>query len=93
MSLNLNATFVGSSSDLTAAQLYASSNVDSAQLNWFESQWMAWYLWIGNPLIATGIASFILHEVRSLFILSRQKTDPLALADRLFRSLHTVDYH
>ncbi|KAI9462607.1 hypothetical protein F5148DRAFT_1276568 [Russula earlei] len=23
---------------------------------------MAWYIWIGNPLLATGIASFILHE-------------------------------
>ncbi|KAF8493739.1 C-4 methyl sterol oxidase [Russula emetica] len=62
MSLNFNATFVGSSGDLTASQLYASSNIDFTQLNWFERQWMAWYLWIGNPLIATGIASFILHE-------------------------------
>ena len=68
MSLNFNATFVGSSGDLTASQLYANSNIDFAQLNWFESQWMAWYLWIGNPLIATGIASFILHEVRSHFM-------------------------
>jgi methylsterol monooxygenase len=71
MSLNFNATFVGSSGDFTASQLYASSNIDFAQLNWFERQWMAWYLWIGNPLIATGIASFILHEVRSRFMLSR----------------------
>jgi methylsterol monooxygenase len=67
MSLNFNATFVGSSGDLTASQLYSNSNIDFAQLNWFEEQWMAWYLWIGNPLIATGIASFILHEVRSCF--------------------------
>jgi len=66
MSLNFNATFVGSSGDLTASQLYTSSNIDLAQLNWFERHWMAWYMWIGNPLIATGIASFILHEVCSL---------------------------
>jgi hypothetical protein len=92
MSLNLNATFVGSSSDLTASQLYAGLNVDSSRLNWFETQWMAWYIWIGNPLIATGIASFILHEVRSL-ILFRHKTDPVVCTDRLFRSLHTVDDH
>jgi methylsterol monooxygenase len=71
MSLDFNATFVGSSGDLTASQLYASSNIDFAQLNWFESQWMAWYSWIGNPLIATGIASFILHEVRSRVMPSR----------------------
>jgi len=83
MSLNLNATFMGSPGDLTAAQLYSGSNVHFAQLNWFERQWMAWYLWIGNPLIATGIASFILHEVRSLFILSRCMTDVLACMPRL----------
>jgi hypothetical protein len=93
MSLNLNATFVGSSSDLTASQLYAGLNVDFAHLGWFESQWMAWYIWIGNPLIATGIASFILHEVRSLLTLFRHKADTVACADRLFRSLHTVDHH
>jgi methylsterol monooxygenase len=73
MSLNLNATFVGSSGDLTASQLYAGLNVDFTQLNWFERHWMAWYIWIGNPLIATGIASFILHEVRFLFTLVRKK--------------------
>lgn len=68
MSLNFNATFSG---DLTASQLYAGSGVNFAQLNWFERQWMTWYIWIGNPLIATGIASFILHEVRSYFMPSR----------------------
>jgi methylsterol monooxygenase len=73
MSLNLNATFVGSSGDFTASQLYAGLNVDFSQLNWFERQWMAWYIWIGNPLIATGIASFILHEVRSLLVPFRQR--------------------
>ena len=93
MSLNLNATFVGSSSDLTASQLYAGLNVDFSQLNWFETQWMAWYIWIGNPLIATGIASFILHEVRSLILFFRHKTDPVVCTDRLFWSLHTVDDH
>jgi len=93
MSFDFNATFVGPSSDLTASQLYAGLSVDFAQLNWFERQWMAWYMWIGNPLIATGIASFILHEVRFLLIPFRQKTNPAAYADRLFRSLHTVAHH
>jgi methylsterol monooxygenase len=57
MSLNINATAVPPS----MAALYA--NTDFNQLNWFEQQWAAWYLWIGNPIIATGLASFLLHEV------------------------------
>lgn len=28
-----------------------------------------WYMWIGNPVLATGIMSFVLHEVR--FLLQR----------------------
>ncbi|KAF8519304.1 hypothetical protein JB92DRAFT_3082295 [Gautieria morchelliformis] len=28
-----------------------------------EQWWAAWYLWIGNPTIATGLMSFIMHEV------------------------------
>lgn len=66
--MSLNATFAGTPGDFTASQLYAGLNLDVSQLNWFERQWMAWYIWIGNPIIATGIASFILHEVRSLLI-------------------------
>jgi methylsterol monooxygenase len=41
------------------------TGVDFSQLSWFERQWANWYLWIGNPVIATGLASFLLHEVRS----------------------------
>ena len=59
--MSFNATVVGS--HLTASQLYATLNVDYSQINWLERQWMAWYLWIGNPVIATGIAAFIMHEV------------------------------
>jgi methylsterol monooxygenase len=64
--MSFNATSLGSPGYHTAAELYASLNADYTQLNWFERNWMAWYLWIGNPVVATGIASFILHEVRSL---------------------------
>ncbi|KAH9167211.1 hypothetical protein EDB89DRAFT_2125825 [Lactarius sanguifluus] len=59
--MSFNAT-VGSPHQLTASQLYAGSNVDYTQINWFEKQWMAWYLWIGNPVIATGLAALLLHE-------------------------------
>jgi hypothetical protein len=44
------------------ADLYTGTNVDS--LNVFEKAWMQWYMYWGNPVIATGIMSFLLHEVR-----------------------------
>ncbi|KAG9084785.1 C-4 sterol methyl oxidase [Ceratobasidium sp. 370] len=46
----------------TAAQLYEAAGTDFSKLNWLESYWAAWYLWIGNPIIATGLMSFIMHE-------------------------------
>ena len=46
-----------------AAQLYASANTQFSELTLFEQWWAAWYLWIGNPTIATGLMSFIMHEV------------------------------
>lgn len=51
-----------------ASMLYA--NVDFSQLNWIETQWAAWYMWIGNPVIATGLMSFLLHEVRLSYVCS-----------------------
>lgn len=53
-----------SSAHPTAQQLYANAGTDFSNLTWLEAQWVAWYLWIGNPIIATGLASFLLHEVR-----------------------------
>ncbi len=49
-----------------ASLLYA--NTDFTKLNWLETQWAAWYLWIGNPILATGLASFLLHEVCTLLL-------------------------
>ncbi|KAF8583684.1 hypothetical protein K439DRAFT_1634216 [Ramaria rubella] len=46
-----------------AAQLYAAANTQFSQLSMFEQWWAAWYLWIGNPTIATGLMSFIMHEI------------------------------
>jgi len=45
----------------TAQELYA--NTDFSQLNWVEQQWAAWYLFIGDPVIATGLMSFLMHEI------------------------------
>ncbi|KAG6874485.1 hypothetical protein C0995_010395 [Termitomyces sp. Mi166 len=39
------------------------STTDFSSLNWFEQQWVAWYAMLGNPVIATGLMSFLLHEV------------------------------
>ncbi|CAK5269877.1 unnamed protein product [Mycena citricolor] len=39
---------------------------DAAQLSsasWLEQQWAAWYMWVGNPVLATGLMSFLLHEI------------------------------
>lgn len=36
---------------------------DYSSLNWFEQQWVWWYVWFANPVIATGVMSFLLHEV------------------------------
>lgn len=41
--------------------LYA--NTDFTQLNWLELKWAQWYLWFDNPAVATGLMSFILHEI------------------------------
>ncbi|KAF8881606.1 C-4 methyl sterol oxidase [Infundibulicybe gibba] len=39
------------------------SGTDFTSLSWLEQQWVAWYVWIGNPIIATGLMSFLLHEI------------------------------
>lgn len=91
--MSFNSSFIDSSSLNTTSQLYSSLNLDYTQLNWFERHWMAWYLWIGNPLLATGIASFILHEV-CVPLPALQRTAPSSsYADCLFRSLFTMDHH
>jgi methylsterol monooxygenase len=57
MSLNVTGTAHYSS----AGDLYAGT--DFTSLTWAEKQWAAWYIMIGNSVIATGLMSFLLHEV------------------------------
>lgn len=33
------------------------------QLNYFERLWAAWYAYMGNDTLATGILSFVMHEL------------------------------
>ena len=42
------------------------SGVDVAALNFAEKAWMSWYLYWGNPLLATGILAFVMHEVSTV---------------------------
>ncbi|KAK1766794.1 methylsterol monooxygenase [Phialemonium atrogriseum] len=35
----------------------------SVQLNYAERLWAAWYLWMQNDTLATGIMSFVMHEL------------------------------
>lgn len=53
--------------------LYAGVNVQ--QLNWLEQLWMRWYNYVGNPILATGIMAFLMHEV------SRRHLDAAACAN------------
>lgn len=61
----VNQTFAAAFSPPTpvyGADLY--TGTDPSSLNFLEKAWMNWYLWWGNPVIATGVMSFLLHEVR-----------------------------
>jgi len=56
--MSFNATVAGPSAYDT---LYA--GVDYSSLNWAEQKWVAWYVYWANPVIATGLLSFLMHEV------------------------------
>jgi len=49
------------SSTLPPQNLYATT--DFNQLNFFEQKWTQWYIYWGNPVVATGVMSFLLHEL------------------------------
>jgi methylsterol monooxygenase len=48
--------------------LYGAMDLD--HLNWLERSWASYYIWIGNPIIATGLLSFLVHEVSIVVQLS-----------------------
>ncbi|EJD06589.1 C4-methyl sterol oxidase [Fomitiporia mediterranea MF3/22] len=54
-------------SNVTAPVYYASeflyANVDFTSLSWLELKWAQWYLLFNDPAIATGVMSFLLHEI------------------------------
>lgn len=83
MSFNATLNVNGQPSSFTA--LYA--DTDHTALTWLEQQWVAWYIWIDNPIIATGLMSFLLHEVSLYFTLLRH----LLTQAMLYRSSTSVD--
>lgn len=64
----LNATITRGGPSITSAlkasyvpnDLYAGNDWDA--LNIFEQLWARWFIYIGDPMLATGLSSFILHE-------------------------------
>lgn len=47
----------------TTAQNQLYGGIDLYDLTWLERKWAAYYIWMGNPLLATGLLSFLMHEV------------------------------
>jgi methylsterol monooxygenase len=35
----------------------------NVSLNYFEKLWLAWYMYMQNDVLATGIMSFVMHEL------------------------------
>ena len=75
------------------------SGTDFLSLNWFELQWAAWYIWVGNPVIATALMAFTVHEV-SFRIWTRrfQPTYPcffnsLFISGVVFHGLSSIQFH
>jgi len=45
----------------TQQMLYPDVNLEA--LNWLERLWANYYIYMGNAILATGVMSFVLHEV------------------------------
>lgn len=80
---------------LEPAALY--EDINYAALNSFEKLWADYYIWMGDPTIATGLMSFVLHEVitvlstlpSALILLQRSSTSDVAYPGRSSTESHT----
>ncbi|KAH6895395.1 fatty acid hydroxylase superfamily-domain-containing protein [Thelonectria olida] len=59
----LNATMKLSNETTTYLTILDEVSKYNVQLNFLEKLWAAWYVWMANDTLATGIMSFILHEL------------------------------
>ncbi|WOO78729.1 Methylsterol monooxygenase [Vanrija pseudolonga] len=50
-------------SNATAAQNALYPGIDLSSLSYFERLWADYYIYMGNAILATGVMSFVLHEV------------------------------
>ncbi|KAJ2895453.1 hypothetical protein MKZ38_006565 [Zalerion maritima] len=67
MASPFNTTSIGGFGQLNTQDsyigVYEELSKYNVQLNVFERLWAAWYLWMQNDILATGIMSFVMHEV------------------------------
>ncbi|EEH39044.2 C-4 methylsterol oxidase [Paracoccidioides lutzii Pb01] len=56
-----NSTFLSPAQDTYWAQFEEISKYN-VHLNFVERLWAAWYVWMQNDVLATGILSFVMHE-------------------------------
>lgn len=54
-------TFISTAAD-SQQMLY--STINPAQLGLLERLWFSYYSYFSDPVLATGIMSFVMHEVR-----------------------------
>ncbi|KAK4181799.1 fatty acid hydroxylase superfamily-domain-containing protein [Triangularia setosa] len=59
----LNSTIGGLGSTVTFSTVFDEVSKATVDLNVAERLWASWYLWMQNDTIATGIMSFIMHEL------------------------------
>ncbi|KKA27670.1 hypothetical protein TD95_001240 [Thielaviopsis punctulata] len=63
MSILANATSFALNQTQTYMTIVDEVSKYNVQLSYVERLWAAWYLWIGNDVLATGIMSFVMHEI------------------------------
>ncbi|KAK0715834.1 C-4 sterol methyl oxidase [Lasiosphaeris hirsuta] len=59
----MNATFSSTNSTNTLFDVFQEVSSYNVQLNIAERLWASWYLWMQNDVLATGIMSFVMHEI------------------------------
>lgn len=59
----LNQTIAGLGSTASYSTVFEEVSKYNIHLNIVERLWASWYLWMQNDTIATGIMSFVMHEV------------------------------
>jgi len=64
----LYASFVTFMHDTGVAQRAVYDTIDYSSLNFVEQLWFRWYSSWSNPIIATGVMAFVMHEVSCLAV-------------------------